>query len=412
MKQKKKQLVLLCDQYPNSNGEFFIDDEMRVAREQFESIFIVTRKSEGNRLHRYVPENATIIEYNQKISFIEKLKTCLFLFSPFFQKEVVTIVRKYKTKYWFTIGKIQFVCLLEAQALNRFLVQQFNIQDNVFYSYWHDYKAMALALLRHKTPSAICVSRAHRWDVFAERQQTPYLPFKPFIFKNLSQTYSISEAGRNYFLQQFGKEFSSRMSVSHLGKFNNRVPNMQKGGQAITICSCSNIIPLKRIHCIIDILAELETEFQMHWIHFGDGPLRHDIEQYAQTRLQRTQLEQQGIVPNSQILDYYASNYIDLFINVSSSEGIPVSIMEALSAGIPVAATNVGGTSEAVSKTCGFLLPENFEIQDGVSIIKNYISLPEQQQQEYRRNAYASWKDKYDAGKNYQLFYKSVLQLE
>ena len=408
---KQKQLVLLCDQYPNSNGEFFIDDEMRVANEQFEHIFIVTRKSEGKAYHRYVPKNATIIEYNPDYSCIEKLKTCLFLLSPFFQKEVINVVRKQKSKYWFTIAKIQFVCLLQAQALSRFLIKQFNIQDSVCYSYWHDYKAMALALLRNENPSAICISRAHGWDVFAERQQTPYLPFKPFVFKNLSQTYSISDAGRNYFLQQFGNEFSSCISLSRLGKFNNRVPNMQKEGPAITMCSCSNIIPLKRIHCIIDILAELETDFQIHWIHFGDGPLRQDIEQYAQTRLQRTQVEFRGIVPNTQILDYYASNYIDLFINVSSSEGIPVSIMEALSAGIPVVATNVGGTSESVSETCGFLLPEDFEIHQATSIIKNYISLPEQQQQEYRRNAHDFWKDKYEAGKNYEEFYKENTSL-
>ena len=61
---------------------------------------------------------------------------------------------------------------------------------------------------------------------------------------------------------------------------------------------------------------------------------------------------------------------------------------------------------------CGFLLPENFEIQDAVSIIKNYISLPEQQQQEYRKNAYAYWRGRYDAGVNYQSFYERVLQLE
>lgn len=407
----KKNLVLLCDQYPNTNGEFFIDDEMRVATQQFEHIFVITKKSEGKASYRYVPENVTIIEYNLDYPCIEKLKTCLFLFSHFFLKEVANVVRNQNPKYWFAIAKIQFVCLLQAQALSRFLIQKFNLQESVFYSYWHDYKAMALALLRNENPSAICISRAHGWDVFAERQQTPYLPFKPFVFKNLSQTYSISDAGRNYFLQQFGNEFSSCISLSRLGKFNNRVPNMQKEGPAITMCSCSNIIPLKRIHCIIDILAELETEFQMHWIHFGDGPLRHDIEQYVQTRLQRTQVEFQGVVPNAQILDYYASNYIDLFINVSSSEGIPVSIMEALSAGIPVVATNVGGTSEAVSKMCGFLLPENFEIQDAVSIIKNYISLPEQQQEEYRKNAYDFWKDNYEAGINYEQFYKEIISL-
>lgn len=401
----KKNLVFVCGEYPVN----FIEEEMSVTSQQFKHIYVV--ETECNSSNNSLPKNATAIPYNHDFSFIEKLKTCLFLLSPFFLKEVINVVRKQKPKHWYTIAKIQFICLLQAQALSRFLTQQFNIQESVFYSYWHDYNAMALALLRQRNPSAICVSRAHGWDVFAERQRIPYLPFKPFVFKNLSQTYSISDAGRNYFLQQFGNEFSSRISVSHLGKFNNRIPNMQKEGQSITMCSCSNIIPLKRIHCIIDILAELETDFQIHWIHFGEGPLRQDIEQYAQTRLQRTQVEFRGIVPNTQILDYYASNYIDLFINVSSSEGIPVSIMEAQSAGIPVVATNVGGTSEAVSETCGFLLPENFEISQAVGLVKGYLSSSVDIQQQYRQNAYAFWKDKYDAGKNYEEFYKEIISL-
>jgi len=49
-------------------------------------------------------------------------------------------------------------------------------------------------------------------------------------------------------------------------------------------------------------------------------------------------------LPHNDVLNYYASNPVDVFINTSSSEGLPVSIMEAMSFGIPVIATNVGGT--------------------------------------------------------------------
>ena len=39
---------------------------------------------------------------------------------------------------------------------------------------------------------------------------------------------------------------------------------------------------------------------------------------------------------------------IDLMLNTSSSEGVPVSIMEAYFHGIPVVATDVGGNNEIV----------------------------------------------------------------
>ncbi|NCO54621.1 MAG: glycosyltransferase, partial [Bacteroidetes bacterium] len=67
---------------------------------------------------------------------------------------------------------------------------------------------------------------------------------------------------------------------------------------------------------------------------------------------------------------------VDLFINVSESEGIPVSIMEALSAGIPVIATNVGGTNEIVNNDVGFLIDKEFEINTAVNIINNYLNSP------------------------------------
>ena len=97
-----------------------------------------------------------------------------------------------------------------------------------------------------------------------------------------------------------------------------------------------------------------------------------------------------------------------MFINLSSSEGIPVSIMEALSAGIPVVATNVGGTSEAVNSLTGFLIPADFNSADVALTITNYLNLEPAQQLQYRQNAYEFWKENFEAGKNYGDFLRSI----
>lgn len=54
-------------------------------------------------------------------------------------------------------------------------------------------------------------------------------------------------------------------------------------------------------------------------------------------------------------------NDFDLFVNMSLSEGIPVSIMEAISFGIPIIATNVGGNAEIVNDETGVLIPVNID---------------------------------------------------
>jgi glycosyltransferase involved in cell wall biosynthesis len=47
----------------------------------------------------------------------------------------------------------------------------------------------------------------------------------------------------------------------------------------------------------------------------------------------------------------------DVFVNSSLSEGVSLTILEAMAAGLPVAATSVGGTPEVVTPECGRLVP-------------------------------------------------------
>ena len=72
-------------------------------------------------------------------------------------------------------------------------------------------------------------------------------------------------------------------------------------------------------------------------------------------------------------MDYYSSHPIDLFVNVSETEGVPVSIMEAFSYSIPCFATDVGGTGEIVNRSNGHLAHKNFacrELADSIISIR------------------------------------------
>lgn len=65
-----------------------------------------------------------------------------------------------------------------------------------------------------------------------------------------------------------------------------------------------------------------------------------------------------GYVPNAEILEWLEMGRVDVVALPSDWEGIPVSLIEALAHGIPVAATDVGGVSELVGEGCGLLVPE------------------------------------------------------
>jgi glycosyltransferase involved in cell wall biosynthesis len=177
------------------------------------------------------------------------------------------------------------------------------------------------------------------------------------------------------------------------------------------IVSCSNLIPLKRIDLIIYALEQVRSEKEIHWLHFGDGILRKELENLAASRignLNRIHFNFMGHYPNEKLKEYYRSNKIDLFINTSSTEGLPVSIMEAQSYGIPVIATDVGGVNEIVIPGTGELLPVDFKPEILAGMIQHYSDLPEEEEKKIRMSAISNWKLNFNASSNYTDFIMRV----
>jgi glycosyltransferase involved in cell wall biosynthesis len=106
-------------------------------------------------------------------------------------------------------------------------------------------------------------------------------------------------------------------------------------------------------------------------------------------------------------MSFYSSVPVVLFINVSSSEGVPVSIMEAMSFGIPVMATDAGGTSELVSEKTGLLINIDIAPQELAYKIEELISRPDLSK--LRRGAREIWENKSMADKVYPAFINHLL---
>ena len=79
-----------------------------------------------------------------------------------------------------------------------------------------------------------------------------------------------------------------------------------------------------------------------------------------------------GVVPNNEISNIYKKYKPDFFINLSSTEGVPVSIMEAFF-GMPVIATNVGGTSEIINDSVGAIINSDIDFDVTINQIDRVI---------------------------------------
>lgn len=110
-------------------------------------------------------------------------------------------------------------------------------------------------------------------------------------------------------------------------------------------------------------------------------------------------------VENVVIREAYLSNYFHVFINVSHSEGLPVSFMEAFSAGIPVLATDVGGNGELVKGNAGALLPQNFTQEDFNTALWQLL----QTDAAARGSARACYETHFSAADNYAAFYRDFI---
>lgn len=200
------------------------------------------------------------------------------------------------------------------------------------------------------------VLRLHRYDLYEELAPDGYLPFRPYLFGRADRVLAISDDARDYLSQRYRDPLlDAETVVSRLGVNGPAELRRPPRGAERLVVSCSAVTEVKRVDRILTAVAKLahESTEPIRWVHFGDGPLLPALRAAASDATPGLTVELRGQTANDQVRAFYAENRVDAFVNLSSSEGVPVSIMEALAYGIPVVATAVGGTPELVGTRLG-----------------------------------------------------------
>lgn len=290
-------------------------------------------------------------------------------------------------------------------------------EDIDLYAYWLSRPAYLVAQYKQKNDRInSIISRAHRYDLYFDRNSVHYLPFRKFIDSSIDVIYFISENGRKYYESEYpkkGVQLKCIRKVARLGTYNGEYQKTGELNRRIVLVSCSNIISVKRLDLIVDVLEKLK-HYEIMWYHFGTGKLEKEIERYCKEKLTKDSYKLCGYVDNKEILKKYKEYNANFFINMSDSEGIPVSIMEAMSFGIPVIARNVGGMSEIVNEENGLLL-ENDDAEDAANKISSLLTDCREKTGKYEtmcKKAYDTWNERYNAEKNYNIFYSQMMKGE
>lgn len=405
-------LLLFTSSYPyDSAAEYtFIQPEIRHLVEKFEKIVIVPKVCKGKKLP--LPPGVEVddqyADFLQRNSRPHRMIQLALASRSFFQEIHNHLsILLYPSKILKLIIFSSRVELTRQWITNLIQTQRIDPNDCILYSYWFDHAATGLAMVGQEFPAIRVVSRAHGYDIYEEYYYPYYWPYRRETLEELDMLFFASDAGKNHFRDRY-PEFISKFETAHLGIDDPGFISSSSDDGVFRIISCSYIVPVKRLGLLLDGIAtaaRLRPEQKFEWIHFGDGKGRRSLERKMSRKFPfNVQGRFVGDVPNHEIMRHYQNHPCDLFVNVSETEGgAPVSIQEAISCGIPVVATSVGGNPEIVSEKNGLLLspdPTPEEIAAALLKICDNPSLSA----EMRKESRLVWRESYNADINFRSF--------
>jgi glycosyltransferase involved in cell wall biosynthesis len=194
----------------------------------------------------------------------------------------------------------------------------------------------------------------------------------------------------------------------HKFKSNVEMKNIFKNNETLVLIYAGRLSEEKGLDILLKAFSILR--FHMHNIKLlilGDGPLKSYLQDLSSSLKINDSVKFLGF--KKEIMQYLLQS--DLYISCSRFEGLPMSILEALSANLPVIATNVGGIPEVIKNDVhGILIePNNPELL--AKTIRNLLS-SERELDKFKKNGRERVSDFFDIKKciqNYERLYLHIL---
>lgn len=410
--------IVLTDQFPYEVGEEFFEQELPYLSKAVSDILIVpVRVEQGAKKTRSLPTNA--------VSFLPAKCQTTNKWWKILKTLPKVLFSSERMVNWFQFrNPIRvLVDLVFASntydVYNRILPQlkqfDFSKYDSVvLYSYWF-YTGTSLARLIQKGPlksvPSCIISRGHAYDIDEDDTLYGYLPCRPYLLRIVDFIFPISNYAAKFITERYPK-YGHKVKIRRLGVPAKSGEIREKPGGVPVIVSCSHMAEYKRVPLIIDTIAALENKgITLKWIHIGESnpTLIEKTRKYANSRIKKSEVKLLGYVPNPKVREFYRATPITAFVNASNGEGVPVSIMEAQAAGIPVVATNAGGTSEIVHDgKNGIVVPVDIAPDEFAIALEKVFNLSPDCYRSWSQNAVETWKKYSDANRQYQEFSEGI----
>ena len=418
-------IIIFTNTYPYETGETFLDMELPSLLALKRPIVFVPLYGDGIARTTPVTHEAPITIAPPLLPFPPNNRCKLLFYGLFNCAPVFFGVKEFFVqKHWrsrYRVWRLATSWLLVRAMLSNNrrlfdrLVKDFLPTDPLtLYFYWGDKSVGLLPFLSKKfqkqyrsAPLPKTVVRFHGSDLYEKMRG--FHPFRRRIFPLIDAACPVSQYGADHLLARYGA-ITPPISVARLGTHDYGLGPEPLPETPFHIVTCARIVSLKRLHLIWKALRFLYIKkllpVPVQWTIIGEGPLRQELEASVKTASLSESLcvHFTGLLPHCSIIDFYRTTPVDLFILTSESEGVPVSIMEAFSFGIPAIATAVGGIPEIVTNGTGYLLPPNPSPKEVAKQLLQFIQLPQEQRNAMRQAARTAWKSEWNAEINFPTF--------
>jgi L-malate glycosyltransferase len=175
------------------------------------------------------------------------------------------------------------------------------------------------------------------------------------LAKKFRHVVAVSEDIKTSFISEYG--FSDeRLKTIHNGIQLSEICGQKTDRSGVWMGSAGRFFLVKDYPFLVEIAKEVSAhEGNIFFRIAGDGPQFGEVESKIKDYGLMNRIFLSGFI--SEMTDFYRN--LDVYINTSLHEGIPMSVLEAMSHGLPVIAPRVGGFKEIITNGIeGFLIED------------------------------------------------------
>lgn len=199
---------------------------------------------------------------------------------------------------------------------------------------------------------------AHSWDITEDNMLALKVKDAKFVR-------CISKYGSKEVIKIAHLSYPEKIKIIHMGVYFSQINNVIEERKPIIFLTPANLIPVKGHTYLLQacrLLLSKKLDFKVYLA--GKGPLRSSLMEMI-TRLDlKENVIFLGELPHDELINFYSNGKVDVLVLPSivtekgAKEGIPVSLMEAMSFKIPVISTDTGAISELLEGDAGLMVTQ------------------------------------------------------